>query len=428
MQILYTGKQPLGWFFISGLTAVLILLGTAVCPGAENLPSHNTKDTRLPPLKIAASIDNIPFHFVDERGRAVGIFIDLWRLWSKKTGRQVEFIPLPWARSLEMVKAGRADIHAGCFFSTQRDEYLDYAAELRDCQTHFFFSDSIYGLKTLKDLNGFQIGLLDKDYASEFVSRELPGASIKKYNSHEALFHGVESGEIKVFVCDTPTALYFLTRNRLISKFRYHPSRPLYRKPFFAAVRQGNTPLIRLVNQGLSAITREERAAIERKWMGRAPVLPKNRLIIGVDQSFPPFSMRSAEGEPSGFLVDYWQAWAKKSGKKRRDPTLRAKGRSQRPQGRHYRHSVHGPPGGRDSKLGRNLRPRSTAWTGIFTGPVPKATPPWWIRTLMPPSKKCGWLRPGRPGPGNGWYRNIQPPKPLPMGLPGSLEWTPPGR
>ncbi|WDP88284.1 MAG: transporter substrate-binding domain-containing protein [Desulfobacter sp.] len=295
------------------LTAILLIL--AAMPGFcnTNPPSHNTKDTRRPPLKIAASIDNTPFHFADDRGRAVGMFVDLWRLWSKKTGREVEFIPLPWAQSLEMVKTGRADIHAGCFYSAQRDEYLDYAAELRDCQTHFFFHDSIYGLKTLKDLKGFEIGLLDKDYAFEFVSRELPGAAIKIYNSHQALFKGVEKGDIKVFVCDTPTALYFLTRNQLISKFRYHPSSPLYRKPFFAAVREGNAPLVSLINQGLSAITREERASIERKWMGRAPVQPKDRLIIGVDRSFPPFSMRSAQGAPSGFLVDYWQAWAEKS-------------------------------------------------------------------------------------------------------------------
>ncbi|MCG8618081.1 MAG: transporter substrate-binding domain-containing protein, partial [Desulfobacterales bacterium] len=276
---------------------------------AVSLPAH----TRT--LRIAASIDNMPFHFADNQGRAVGMFVDLWKLWAEKTGVDVEFIPVPWASSLDMVKTGAADIHAGCFFSVHRDTYLDYANKLRDCQTHFFFHESIYGLKGLQDLKGFEIGVLDKDYAVEFVRRELPGAALKLYKSHQAMFQGVADGEIKVFVCDTPTALYFMTREDLISEFRYHPSRPLYRKPFFAAVREGNRDLVSLINQGLAAITPEERAVIERRWMGKVPEETRNQVIIGMDQSFPPFSMRSASGEPSGLLVAFWKAWARKNGR-----------------------------------------------------------------------------------------------------------------
>lgn len=268
------------------------------------------------PLRIAASIDNMPFHFADAKGKAVGMFVDLWQLWSQKTGLPVEFVPVPWARSLEMVKTGEADIHAGCFFSVQRDAYLDYGAELRDCQTHFFFHESIYGLKALTDLKGFEIGVLDQDYAVEFVRREMPGAALKIYPSHQALFKGIKAGEVKVFICDTPTAIFFLTREGLISAFRYHPSRPLYRKPFFSAVQEGNHDLIRQINQGMAAIGQEERSRIERKWMGREQETERDSLVIGIDQSFPPFSMRSADGRPSGMLVEYWRLWSRQTDQK----------------------------------------------------------------------------------------------------------------
>ena len=266
-------------------------------------------------IKIATSIDNMPFHFADEQGNAVGMFIDLWKLWSQKTGVAVEFVPKPWAQSLDIVRTGKADIHAGCFFSAQRDTYLDYAQQLRDCQTHFFFHDSIYGLKTLADLKGFHIGVLDKDYAVEFVRRQMPDAALKLYKSHQELFDGVEAGDVKVFICDTPTALYFLDRNELISRFRYHPTSPLYKKPFFAAVKQGNEDLIKLVNKGLAQITPSERAAIERRWIGKAPEQPKDRIIIGLDQAFPPFSMHGANGQPSGLWVDLWRAWSVETGR-----------------------------------------------------------------------------------------------------------------
>ncbi len=266
-------------------------------------------------LVISASIDNMPFHFKDQTGKAVGMFVDLWRLWSKKTGIDIEFVTAPWAESLELVKRGKADIHAGCFFSVQRDTYLDYAGELKNCETHFFFHESIFGLKNIQDLKGFKIGVLDQDYALEFVNRELPDAALEIYDSHRSLFDGVEKGEIKVFICDTPTALYFLSKKKLLPRFRYHPARPLYRKPFFAAVKEGNTPLVNAINKGLGEITSQERAVIERQWMGTSNVKPRDALIIGLARSFPPFSMRNAQGNPSGLFVDMWNTWSEKTGK-----------------------------------------------------------------------------------------------------------------
>ena len=266
-------------------------------------------------VKIAVSIDNMPFHFADGNNRATGYFVELWNLWSQKTGVAVEFITAPWAKSLDMVKSGEADIHAGCFFSVQRDAFLDYAGVLSNCETHFFFHDSIFGLKNLEDLKGFQIGLLDQDYAAEFVTRALPEAPIKKYPSHTALFQGVARGEVRVFICDTPTALYFLEKQGLLSKFRYHPDHPLYRKPFYAAVKEGNAALVQLVNKGLEAISAQERAAIERHWMGARESKASDVLVVAVPLGFAPFAIRNAEGDPSGLFVDLWKAWSQRTGK-----------------------------------------------------------------------------------------------------------------
>ena len=279
----------------------------------------NARPSVYPPyadtVTIAASIDNMPFHFADDTGRAVGYFIDLWRLWSEKTGIEVRFVTAPWAESLSMVKSGRADIHAGCFFSVQRDTFLDYAGVLSDCETHFFFHDSIFGLKNLEDLKGFQIGILDQDYALEFVTRELPDAAIRKYNSHKDLFDGIARGDVRVFICDTPTALYFLEKMNLLSRFRYHAAHPLYRKPFYSAVREGNTILVEQVNKGLEMISTAERAAIERKWMGQPGPAKASMIIVAAIQSFPPFSLLSAEGQPTGLIIDMWETWSKQSGK-----------------------------------------------------------------------------------------------------------------
>ena len=43
------------------------------------------------PISTAYCIDCVPFQFRDENGAPAGLIIDLWRLWSEKTGIEIEF-------------------------------------------------------------------------------------------------------------------------------------------------------------------------------------------------------------------------------------------------------------------------------------------------------------------------------------------------
>jgi ABC-type amino acid transport substrate-binding protein len=273
-------------------------------------------DRTIKKVVIAASIDQVPFHFVDENGQVVGMLIDLWRLWGEKNGIDVEFKTGVWSETLKMVRDGKADIHAGCFYSKERDKYLDYAAPLKGCDTHFFFHQSIFGLKNIEDLIGFKIGALENDYAVDFVRQELAGAYIAEYPSNKALFDAVEDGELRVFVGDTPTALFFLSKKGLLSEYRHHPARPLYSHTYFGAVKEGRSSLVTLINKGFEAISAEERAAIERRWMGSSDYKTKDVMIIAYEKAYPPFSMLDSQGNPSGMLIDFWRLWAKKNGKK----------------------------------------------------------------------------------------------------------------
>ena len=58
-------------------------------------------------------------------------------------------------------------------------------------------------------------------------------------------------------------------------EFDYDVNNPLYQQTYFGAVREGNNALRQLIDRGLASITREERAAIERKWLGQAKPTPR---------------------------------------------------------------------------------------------------------------------------------------------------------
>ena len=270
-----------------------------------------------PPQKliVACSAGSAPFHFRDDRGQAAGMFVDFWRLWAEKTGMTVEFRIASWDDSLRLVRDGEADIHAGVFYSSERDAFLDYGDQLYESETHIFHHRSVSQVTTPADLSGFRVGVIAGDLALGYLREHLPQTTLAIYPDNQDLFDAAERGEIRVFIKDTPIALHHLMRRGLLSQFEYHSPSPLYSNHFRAAVGEGNSELLSLVNEGLRRITPQERAAIVRRWMAEPGKWREDRLIVGLPDGALPFSGRNSRGEPAGMLIDIWKLWAQKSGR-----------------------------------------------------------------------------------------------------------------
>ena len=293
---------------------LLILL---LCLSALWLIPCAAPEAAPPPQKlvIACSAGSAPFHFRDDLGQPAGMFVDLWRLWAEKTGIAVEFRIASWDDSLRLVREGEADIHAGVFFSKERDAFLDYGDQLYESETHVFHHRSVSQVTTLEELSGFRVGVIAGDLALDYLREHLPQATLAIYPDNEDLFDAAERGEIRVFIKDTLIALHHLRRRGLLSHFEYHSPSPLYSNHFRAAVREGNGELLTLVNEGLRRITPKEKAAVVRRWMAEPGKWREERLIVGLPEGALPFSGRNSRGEPAGLLIDIWKLWAQKSGR-----------------------------------------------------------------------------------------------------------------
>jgi len=73
-------------------------------------------------LKVVYNSGVAPIKFKNINNQADGMIIDIWKLWAKKTNTKIKFIEASWDETLEMVKDGRADVHAGLYYTKQRDE------------------------------------------------------------------------------------------------------------------------------------------------------------------------------------------------------------------------------------------------------------------------------------------------------------------
>ncbi len=267
-------------------------------------------------VTVAIAEDIIPFQFVDEDGVARGSLVEFWRLWSAVTGIEVVFKSSTWNGSIQMVKNGEADFHGGLFYSEARDQFLDYTEPIFTGDNHFFFHRSIFGLQKVEDLGGFKVGILTGDFAVNYVRERQPGATVIEYDNFEGMINGARSGEVRILVGDTLPIVFQLAQNGLLKDFRYHPESPIFARAFHTASAEGNSELVEVFNRGIALIPTEQRSAITGRWTEPTEVKEDDTLVIAAALDSPPLTMLNAQGDPAGLLIDVWNLWSKKTGRR----------------------------------------------------------------------------------------------------------------
>jgi len=267
-------------------------------------------------VRIATGQDFIPFEYVDESGRPAGLVVDFWRLWSEKTGIAVEFMPAPWSQTLEMVRTGEADIHAGLNMTEERKTFLDYASPLLSTNSYLFTPKGLAFSGAFADLSGFKIGVLEGSLEHALVQERIPGAQVVAYQGIDSLYQAVAGDKVRFFADVEQTGRYFLRKHQQAGRFGFDAASPLDENHLFAAVTKGKADLLQKVNAGLNKITAVERAGILRKWLQPVDAQGTDTLVVAVPRNHPPFSQIDVSGDPAGMLVDLWRLWSSKAGRK----------------------------------------------------------------------------------------------------------------
>jgi ABC-type amino acid transport substrate-binding protein len=266
-------------------------------------------------ISVAYCADCVPFHFKDELGQPAGILIDIWRLWSEKTGIALDFRVAPWDETLARVGSGVVDVHAGLFFNKERDQFLDYGAALRKTDTHVFIHKSLPAISRLEELSAYRIGVLAEDYVEGYLKKRLPKAIVIPYPDYASIMMALKDGTLRVFAADTPSGIYHLQHSGLVERFSFTKELLLYQNDWYAAAKEGNAALIKIINQGMSQISKLERSEVGRRWAGITKEKKTDALLISMDRAYPPMTFLNAQGKPAGFLVDLWRLWSEKTGR-----------------------------------------------------------------------------------------------------------------
>ncbi len=295
----------------------------------QGVEQTNVKSQQV--LTIVGSRNLPPFSMLNQEGEPVGVGIDLWRLWSQKTGIAVRFRLTDISRSLEEIKDGRADLHAGLLLSSERSAWLDFTRPYLETPAYLYYSLKQGERLGLGDFSTARIGTQGPIPQHLFNKLFAQGKQVV-YENIPQMIEAVERGELDAFVADRPSSEFALLRLGMRGDY-IALKKPLFQVSLRAAIAKGREHLLQAISNGLAAISREEMHKILARWIDRSARLaielplqttlnlsPREeawlqqhkKLRIAVDPDFAPYEFVDEYGYHQGISADMIQLIGRK--------------------------------------------------------------------------------------------------------------------
>jgi len=235
-----------------------------ILPSLLALSLHLWSPLPLHSLIVTLDDNYPPYSFRDGDGNPEGILIDLWSLWSRKTGEPVTLVPQPWSLALDAMARGEADVLDTVFETPSRSLVYDFTPAYASIPVAVFQRTGVAGLVGLRDLKGYLVGVKAGDAGADVI--RAAGVGVREYPSYEALIDAAGQGDVFVFCMDVPPAVHFLFSKGLSTRFRQ--AFVLSEDSFHRAVPKGHLATLALISHGFSLLDKNEVDAIENHWLG----------------------------------------------------------------------------------------------------------------------------------------------------------------
>ncbi len=274
-------------------------------------------------LRIAVSNDLAPYSYLNKNNKLEGILIDYWRLWSKRTGIDITFVPSSWSQTLSAIKNKEVDIHSGLFFTKQRNKDMVYLDKVYSSISTIYIRNK-ENINSIKDLDNKTLAFLKDTYYASFFKEKYPNIKLKTFNTYEDLHTAFNNKEVDSFIDDS-----LIIWMNIIRYFSYNKIKTLddfiIQEDFYAAVIKEDQELKNIVQKGLKLITNKDMIALEKKWIinkdlrlyskktSQKNLLSKSQkeflqnnpnLKIATIDNWKNFSYKNQNNELEGFHVD----------------------------------------------------------------------------------------------------------------------------
>lgn len=279
-------------------------------------------DTDPETLLVGVSIGNQPYMHVSNIGDVQGIFVDLWRLWSKKTGIAISFVPNQSEDSLTYLHKGRIDVQMAQVENAEKFVGLKPAYHLYNIYSSLFYSSDI-DLTDPQQLKDATFGLLHTASFGPQLQQQFPKVKLKIFDSVDQMIDAVLKKQLTGFLASDVIVRSRLAQNSNQGSLKAYAG-IRYESSVYSLIRSDDTELYQNIQRGFSQISLDEMVEIENRWLdkdaggyfqtfrAKVPLTAAERqwlnqhqqIRVGVMSDWRPVEYVDEEGEFQGITSD----------------------------------------------------------------------------------------------------------------------------
>jgi diguanylate cyclase (GGDEF)-like protein len=224
-------------------------------------------DTDPNTLLLGVSIGNEPYMHVSNMGDVQGVFVDLWRLWSKKTGIAVSFVPNQSEDSLAYLRKGRIDVQMAQIENAEKFTGLKPAYHLYNVYSSLFY-DSALNLTQPQQLAGATLGLLHTASYGPQLQQQFPEVQLKVFSSVDQMIEAVLNKQLTGFLASDVIVRNRLAQTSSQDRLKVYPG-IRYESAVYSLIRANDSTLYQNIQRGFSTISLDEMVEIENRWLDK---------------------------------------------------------------------------------------------------------------------------------------------------------------
>jgi diguanylate cyclase (GGDEF)-like protein len=232
-------------------------------------------DKKKDSLLVSFSPNYPPYMGVSPSGDPQGLMIDVWRLWSKKVGINVEFVAREMSEGIDLIAQQKADV------------LLVYPNQEKIPSTTMFTKPvyqsnvQVFVNKDIKDSQGTRIRTLEQ-FNQQFGDKTLgiwlgatykdkllaqyPELNVRYFSSPTSMFQAAEKGEVAGIIGLVDLINARLVQNNLQTLF-YRLDNTIVTLELSPLVNQSNKKLKQIIDKGLSELDLLDLIKIESRWL-----------------------------------------------------------------------------------------------------------------------------------------------------------------
>ncbi len=230
----------------------LFLLILPAYPAASDVHAQE-----FPAITVICDRSTHPFSYLDDDNQPAGITIDLWRIWSRKTGTPLELILVPRNEVTPALLAGRGQALAGVFAPQEVPAGLALSRPLLELPFGIFFPARLGGLLEPEDLLDKTLGVVRGIPGEDELRQRHPQIHLATFAGTDDMVKAAIAGRIPAFACQEQIGRYYLSRYSGGEAFRFGAT-PLSVRWLQAGVRAGDERTLQRIESGFEQISERE--------------------------------------------------------------------------------------------------------------------------------------------------------------------------